>query len=283
MDLKSRWNGEVSTEVFHGVKEIVAEEAGVDLGSYKDKCIKRRIAVRVRLTGSSSAESYLLQLKEDKEERKKLVAVLTINVTQFFRNSAVFDKVGEIVLPKLFDKRKNDSMVRMPLKIWSAGCSSGEEPYSIAILLLEKFKKEFGQFGASILGTDLDEKVLQKASEGVYSEKCLGEISPELKGRYFSPQPDNCYRITDDVRRLVLFEKDNLLEKGVFERQDIIFCRNMLIYVSREEQERVLIRFADYLHPEGFLVLGKSEALIGTSRELFNAICPYERIYQKKS
>jgi chemotaxis protein methyltransferase CheR len=283
LDLKPRWNGEVSAEAFHGIKEIVAEEAGIDLGSYKDKCIKRRIAVRVRLTGNSSAESYLLQLKEEKKERKKLVAALTINVTQFFRNHAVFDKVGEVVLPKLLDKRKNGDMERMPLKIWSAGCSSGEEPYSLAILLLEKFRKELGRFGASILGTDLDEKVLRQASEGIYGEKCFGEISSELKRKYFSQHPDNYYRVKDDVRSLVVFEKNNLLEKGPSERQDIIFCRNMLIYVSREEQERVLGRFADYLLPEGFLVLGKSEALVGMSRKLFDVICPRERIYQKKA
>ena len=269
--------------MFRGIKEIVAEEAGIDLGSYKDKCIKRRIAVRVRLTGNSSAESYLLQLKEEKKERKKLVAALTINVTQFFRNPAVFNKVGEVVLPKLFDVRKNGDLERIPLKIWSAACSSGEEPYSIAILILEKFRKELGRFGVSILATDLDEKVLRQASEGIYAEKCFGEISPELKKKYFSQHPDNYYSVNDDVRNLVVFEKNNLLEKGLFERQDIIFCRNMLIYVSREEQERILARFADSLLPEGFLVLGKSEALVGTSRKLFDVICPRERIYQKKS
>lgn len=282
MDLKSRWDGDVSAEVFQGIKEIVADEAGLDLGSYKDKCIKRRIAVRVRLTGSSSAESYLLHLKEDGEERKKLIAVMTINVTQFFRNHAVFDKVAEIVLPKLFDKRKNGDVEATPLKIWSAGCSSGEEPYSLAILLLEKFREDLGLFGASILATDLDDKVLGKANEALYSKKCFNEISPELKERYFSPCPDDYYRVIDDVRRLVIFEKGNLLEKGFFEKQDLIFCRNLLIYISKEEQERILISFVEHLSSEGFLVLGKSEILVGKSRELFNTICPRERIYQKK-
>lgn len=283
MELRSHWDGDISADVFQGIKEIVAEETGVDLGSYKNKCIKRRIAVRVRLSGNSSAESYLLQLKEDFEERKKLVAAITINVTQFFRNKAVFDKVGDIVIPKLFHMRNSGEMEKMPLKIWSAGCSSGEEPYSLAILLLERFNKDLGRFGASILATDLDEKVLRHAEEGIYSEKCLGEMPTEFKEKYFSACSNNTYRVNDDVRNLVVFKKDNLLEKGFSERRDIIFCRNMLIYVSREEQEKVLGRFADYLLPEGFLILGKSEALVGNSRKLFDVICPRERIYQKKS
>jgi len=281
LDLKKRWDGDIPEEAFHGIKKIIAQETGIDLGSYKDKCIKRRIALRVRLTGNSSAGSYLFQLKNDGEERKKLIATITINVTQFFRNHAVFDKVAEVVLPKLFDMRRNGDTEKMPLKIWSAGCSSGEEPYSLAILLLEKFKKDLGRFGASILATDMDEEILRQAREGIYGEKCFKEISPELKRKYFSPCPDSCYRINDEVRDLVVFERADLLKKSFFEKQDVIFCRNMLIYVSREEQERALGRFADCLQGGGFLVLGKSEALVGTSRKLFDVVCSRERIYQK--
>ena len=151
-----------SEGAFRAIRDILLEREGFDLDSYKDKCIQRRISFRVRTSGCKSTEEYIELLNKKEEEVKKLLNALTINVTEFFRNQSTFDKLKDIVFPDIFAAKGVSGTVR----IWSAGCASGEEPYSIAIILKEWLEEELIRFNIEITATDVDEGILKKAAEG---------------------------------------------------------------------------------------------------------------------
>lgn len=268
----------ITEEIFNSIKDVVLEKSGLDIGNYKDKCIKRRIAVRVRATGCDYAREYLERLKLDEGEINRLLKALTINVTQFFRNAEVFGKIKEEVFPLIFKEKKGHDPV---LSIWSVGCSSGEEPYSLAIILKEYFFKELKSFSVTILATDFDHEVIRNAREGRYREKSLIEMTPELIDKYFSRANDGLYSIDPEIRKMVTFERKNILESIQNRELDLIICRNMLIYFSREYQSEILLKFIDALNYGGFLVLGKAETLVSESRSMLNSVSTRERIFRK--
>lgn len=188
----------------------------------------------------------------------------------------------DIVLPAIYENKINSEDRPPSLRIWSAGCSSGEEPYSIALLLQEDFRKELLRFPTNIMATDLDEEMIRRGREGIYDFKALKELQPQLIEKYFIPLSDGRYKILDKAKKLVTFKKRNIMEDKVYSEQDIIFCRNILIYFAREQQEQILLKLASALSKGGFLILGKAETLIAESRKLFKMISARERIYQKK-
>lgn len=269
---------DIPEEIFDEIKGIVKRESGLDIGNYKDKCIKRRIAVRIRARGCLSARDYLMRLKGDRDETGKLLRVLTINVTQFFRNMPTFDKIREVVFPEIFRNKASEG--NLNLRVWSAGCSSGEEPYSLAILLREFFEEELRRFSTFIIATDFDEEMIARAREGAYDERNMQEMPARLREKYFTRE-DNVYRLADKVKRMVAFRRRNLLTDKIYRDQDMILCRNILIYFSREQQRQILAKLAEALNIGGFLALGKAETLMADSRKHFRTICPRERIYQK--
>ncbi|MDH3974524.1 MAG: protein-glutamate O-methyltransferase CheR [Deltaproteobacteria bacterium] len=264
-----------------GVRDIVLERGGLDIGNYKDKCIKRRIAVRIRARGCSSHEEYLKLLKSDERETDKLLNVLTINVTQFFRNIEVYEKVREIVFPSIFREREADK--DEGIRVWSPGCSSGEEPYSVAIMLREYFRRELGQYPLSIMATDFDRKMIKKGRDGIYHEKSMEEMPPQLKEKYFSPLESGLFLVDKKIRDMVAFKRKNILEENMYGDMDLVVCRNMLIYFSREQQNEVLLKLAKALKVGGYLVLGKAETLVSESRKIFDTVCTRERIYKKSN
>lgn len=265
-----------SEGAFRVIRDILLEREGFDLDSYKDKCIQRRISFRIRTSGCRSAEEYIELLKKKEEEVKKLLNALTINVTEFFRNQTTFDKLKGIVFPDIFAAKGGSGTVR----IWSAGCASGEEPYTIAIILKDFFSEELKRSNVEITATDVDEGILKKAAEGLYQRDKLVAMSPDLRVRYFKEDGDN-YRISYDIKRMVSFRKEDIFQEGLHRDNDLIICRNLLIYFSREKQEWVLNEFWKGLNPGGFLILGRAEILVGESRKLFLTVCPKERIYRK--
>jgi chemotaxis protein methyltransferase CheR len=269
----------ITEEVFNSIKEVVFEKSGLDIGNYKDKCIKRRIAVRLRATGCEYDREYLEKLKLAEGEINRLLKALTINVTQFFRNAEVFEKIKEEVFPLIFREKKGYDPV---LNIWSVGCSSGEEPYSLAIILKEYFERELRDFSVAILATDFDHEVINNAKEGRYREKSLIEMTPELIDKYFSITNDGLFSIDPEIRKMVTFKRKNILESVQNKEIDMIICRNMLIYFSREYQNEILLKFVDALSDSGFLVLGKAETLVSESRSLLNSVSTRERIFRKK-
>ena len=269
----------ISQEVFGGIKDLISDSSGLDIGNYKDKCIMRRIAVRVRARKCGSDEEYLEILKQEEEEKKALLKALTINVTQFFRNLEVFEKIREVVLPVIFENKAGDE--HREVRIWSAGCSSGEEPYSMAIILAEYFKKDMARCPVYILATDFDHEVIAKGREGVYNEKSLLDAPSELVEKYFTKLDGGMFKIDDGIRKMVSFKRRNIFELGTHIGQDLIICRNMLIYFSRDQQQQILMSLAESLNDGGFLVLGKAETLISESRSLFKSVSTRERIYRK--
>lgn len=260
---------------FREVCRILLAKRGFDLAMYKDRCVKRRIATRVRARGCSEAGPYLELLERDEVELDTLLAALTIHVTQFFRNPATFAMLERQVLPELL--RRLQAEGRRTLRLWSAGCASGEEPYSLALLMREMAPAEVK---VDILGTDISAAILDSARRGLYEPQRLVEVPAAIRERYFTPEGQG-FRLAEPIRQMVRFERHNMLSAPHYPKVDLIICRNVLIYFSREEQANILQRFATSLPAGGILVLGKAEMLLGQSRQLFCAECAGERIYRR--
>ena len=265
-------------DAFRELMDKVTRDRGFRCSSYKDKCLRRRFAVRMRARGTASHTEYARILDADPREYDRLVRSLTINVTKFFRNWDTFSAVAQKVIPALWDRGERE------LRIWSAGCSSGEEPYSIAILL-HKHAAERNQLSrletASIVGTDIDADCLGEADRAFYSEPALVETPADLRERYF-PHVGGMYSMLPEVRRLVTFQNRDLIGSAPpFDDVHLLVCRNVVIYFEREAQDALFAEFHRALAPGGFLVLGKVETLLGAARGLFSPVNARERIFRK--
>jgi chemotaxis protein methyltransferase CheR len=268
---------DISSEEYDVILRILKRLKGIRLDIYKEKCIKRRISIRIRKTGCASAEEYGDFLMRDSAEPDHLVKVLTIHVSQFFRNPATFEKLRDEILPDLFARCADEGRDRFDL--WSAGCAGGEEPYSLAIILKESFAAELARFRVRLLATDVDLEVLKGARAGIYRPERLADVPPEVKVRWFVPEQDG-FRLAPEIRDMVTFRQGDLFEAVPDSGCDLILCRNVLIYLDRDHQATILRRFAETLRSGGVLVLGKSETLVGESRRYFQTLCPIERIYR---
>jgi chemotaxis protein methyltransferase CheR len=263
---------EVPPAVFDRIGRIMQAHSGFRLDGYKDKCVKRRINIRMRALQTPCSEAYCELLAADPEEQEQLLRVLTIHVSHFFRNPSTFEKLSCEILPKLVHQRQG-------LRMRSVGCAAGEEPYSLAILLREHFAEFVSAGRISIQGSDVDAATLDGARKALYHPDRLAEVAPELLARWFTPEGGG-FRLHPEIRSLVEFRREDLNTPPPVEQCDLILCRNVLIYFERGRQETILNGFADALAGGGILVLGKSESLFGTARSRFKTICPVERIYQ---
>ncbi len=254
--------------VFDRVSTIMYEISGVNLTASKRELVRARLSKRMRDLGSTSFSDYVrfVESEEGREELARMVDHLTTNKTSFFRELPHFVFLREEILPRYTDCRK-------ALRIWSAGCSSGEEPYSLSILLHQVFR-DVGRRDMRILGTDLSRRALVRAREGVYEEHQMEGIPDALRRQYFLPVPGGAgepvrYSVSPQVRSLVKLAPLNLMERwpmrGPF---DVIMCRNVMIYFDRETRERLVQRFARLLSPEGYLMVGHSESLNGLTHTL---------------
>ena len=248
---------------FEALTDKISRERGVSCGSYKDKCLKRRIAVRMRARGVHTYEDYGAILDGDAHEYQELLDALTINVTKFFRNAETWYALG----PYLGALARS----RPSLRVWSAGCASGEEPYTIAVLLAEA-----GAQGL-IDATDVDRLSLERTRQAKYPDAAFTEMPANLRRRYFRDgQP------LEPVRELVrVLAHDLMREPPPHPPYDLIVCRNVVIYFERQAQERLFQVFVDALAPGGVLLLGKVETLFGPARERLTLVDPRERIYTK--
>jgi chemotaxis protein methyltransferase CheR len=271
-----RGGTDIADDIFQKLGDILKQRRGFSIGCYKDKCIKRRIAIRIRATHSLSAEEYCELLQNDDAELDRLVKVLTIHVSQFFRNWPTYAKLKDEIFPYLFTER---AAAGSGLGIWSVGCASGEEPYSIALLLKEYLPSEFARYGARILATDVDTAILDQARQGLFTEDRLTEVPEKILKSWFT-NIDGKYRLAPEIMAMVDFEQGDIFAVKSYTKQDLILCRNVLIYFERFQQELILNGFADALGSGGVLVLGKAETLIGNTRNRFQTICPVERIYR---
>ena len=269
---------EVSDEELAEISTILGMWCGFDMSFYKDKCMKRRVAIRVRSTGHSSVADYCCLLRENGHERGLLQKVLTIHVSHFFRNPSVFEKLRDQVLPELFSRAFDTG--QKEFRICSLGCASGEEPYSTAILLAEHFENELKVVPAHITGLDIDDATLAAARKGEYGEDRLREVIPHLRNKYFHPDGTR-FRLIPEIREMVTFVLGNLTKPESYPPSDLLFCRNTLIYFTQPEQENILKRIAASIPPGGILVLGTSETLVGDVRRDFMPISLPGRIYRR--
>ena len=249
-----------------------------DLSVYKDKCMKRRVSIRMRSMRCHDGAEYCNLLRQSPLELDLLQKALTIHVSHFFRNPSMFEKLRTEVFPELFRTCLQNEIVN--LRIWSLGCAGGEESYSLAILLREHFGKELRTVKTVIEGTDVDSQTLQFARQGEYIEDRLKEVPADLLDHYFR-RSGTRYRLVQEIRQMVTFHQGDITATSIYTPGDLVLCRNTLIYFTRPDQEKILDGIADILSPGGILVLGKSETLVGEVRRRFEAVCPVERIYRR--
>lgn len=262
---------------FAALTEKIARERAFGCASYKEKCLRRRIAVRMRARGVHRFADYAALLDRDAVEYERLLDTLTINVTKLFRNWSTFDALSRLVVPILWEGAAR------PIRGWSAGCSSGEEPYSLAILF-HRHAAERGEIAnasrVQVLASDIDRPSLEAARRGHFADGAFADTPEELRRRYFSTRPP--HEVAPEIRPLVVFERRDLIVDPPPAGMHLIACRNVLIYFDRVTQESLFQRFYDALVPGGFLVLGKVETLLGPTRSLFAAVDPRERIFRRR-
>ena len=258
------------------LKAKIHRERGFNTQFYKDKCLRRRIAVRMRARGRATFAEYGLLLDAEPAEYDVLLDTLTINVTKLFRNTDTWKVVEDVVIPRLFD------WARPQHRIWSAGSASGEEAYTVSILLhewAERHRRTGDLARFHVTGTDIDRRSLEAAARAEFPELSLTETPDDVRAKWFSPGPP--FRLRPEAKRNVTFVRRDLISDPPLREQSLIFCRNVIIYFDREIQERLFQHFYDALLPGGFLVLGKVETLIGPTRGMFRAVNNRERIFQK--
>jgi len=249
---------------------------GLQWRPFRRKGIRRKVERRITQVGASTFEEYLLKIKKDPEEQRHLSQILTVTISRFFRDKAVFHTIRHSVIPNLLREINQGE-----LKIWSIGCASGEEPYSFSILWRDKFERSWPQIHLSIVGTDIDEKLLERAREGRYKKSSLKEVAEETL-RNFIKIENRVYILDQIVRESVEFRRHDILHEEPFLGMDIVFCRNLAFtYFSKESQIDVLKKIAASLRGKGYLVIGKDELLPLMYPSLFVPAFPTEKIYQK--
>ena len=260
-------------EDFNYLSQLAAAQAGINLTTDKKELLYGRVAKRLRLLKLDNFKDYCSLLKQDNnEESSHFINSITTNVTSFFRENHHFEYLTDKVIPDIIRERSNTSRPR--LRIWSAGCSTGKEPYSIAMVLRENIK-DIDRWDVKILATDLDSNVLHTAKEAIYPISRAEQVSPERKKRWMlegTGEKSSYIKIKKEIRDLVHFKQLNLTEPwpmhGTF---DCIFFRNVAIYFKRPTQIDILNRFADHMEKNGTLFVGHSESLIGLSQRYSNA------------
>ncbi|MGH7444382.1 MAG: CheR family methyltransferase [Longimicrobiales bacterium] len=271
-------NGELSEAdagELRDLKRLIAQRVGLDCAGYKERCLRRRIAVRMRARGLHRYRDYAALLASDPAEGARLLDAVMINVSKFFRNNEVWTAIRETVMPWLFE------LDAPAVRLWSAGCASGEEPYSLAILLHEYAHTHGHSLDRfEILGTDVDQGALAAARRAEYGPYALTETSDAARARWFE-EDGSVVRVRSEVTSLVRFESLDLIQDTYPGDMHLIICRNVIIYFERDVQERLFQRFREALAPSGFLVLGKVETLFGATGAGYQTIANRERIFRR--
>jgi len=259
--------------------EKVHRDRGYDFRGYKRGMVMRRLERRLHATGSGTYLDYIQFLDTHPEEYQKLAEYLTIKVSGFFRNPHAFQQVAGLVLPELVSYKK--SRGERSLRFWSAACAQGEEPYSIAILLAEFLGHQRRDFDISIYATDISQQALSEAQAGIYSLEDIEHLPGNIMESYFARNED--YEVRSDIRRMVSFsclDLTSTIQQPILEL-DCIFCCNVLIYLQKHLQEKVLGMLYDSLATPGYLVLGEMETPIGNLAEKLECLDSKAKIYKK--
>ena len=263
---------------FKVVKNLVADQTGIHLTDAKKDLVYGRLSKRIRKLGLSSFLEYIEYVKHDHEEELiNFINAITTNLTSFFRENHHFDYLGNTLLPRLLKSNEDTRKIR----IWSAGCSTGEEPYSIAMTILDNLEN-LQNWDIKILATDLDTNVIQTASAGIYPIERINGIDSKLKKRWFlngKGQKSGFVKVSSELQDLIIFRQLNLMNKWPMKGEfDAIFCRNAVIYFDKPTQKILFDRFANILTHNGTLFIGHSETLFKVS-DRFKSLG--STIYQK--
>lgn len=260
------------------VLDFIHQQKGIDLSSYRQNFILRRLRFRINATNSENGFGYINLIKKNSDEFNRFLDTLAINVTEFFRDPDVFAVFRKVALSEII-KRKESTNNRV-VRAWSAGCASGEETYSLAILIKEEvLEKE--NFLVRIWGTDIDNEALGEARKAEYEASRLKEVDKKRLEEYFIPLSNGSYRLKEEIRRMVRFDQHNLISDLPLKFMDIILCRNVMIYLSHHQQEILFKKFNQSLNPKGYLVIGKVETIWSDLRDLFIPVELRQKIYQK--
>ena len=261
---------------------LLRSQTGHDFSGYKPNTVNRRIERRMAVHQIEDMEKFALFLKKTPSEVEALFRDLLIGVTSFFRDPDAFVVLEEQCLPKILTEKQADT----PLRIWVAGCSTGEEAYSLAILVAEQQEKLKKNFAVQIFATDIDNKAIATARTGIYPASIAADISSERLSRYFSPNPGEvsgspgAYRVQKSIRDILIFSEHNVIKDPPFSNLDLISCRNLLIYMSVDLQRKLIPLFQYALNPGGYLFLGSSES-VGDYGDSFTSIHRKAKIYQR--
>jgi chemotaxis protein methyltransferase CheR len=269
-------------DVFRLLRDFIHGYCGIYFDDGSRFLLERRLSRRLEQRQLKSFEEYYRFLRYDRKREEELIVLidnLTTNETYFFRENQQLRAFSEEILPEL----RRTLADRRSLRIWSAGCSTGEEPYTIAILLLES-GDWWRDWQVEIIGSDINQRVLHTARAGVYKKGALRATSPEMLAKYFIEEEKGNYRIIDKVRTLVSFSYLNLLDPyktSLVTHVDLIFCRNVIIYFDKEAKKKVIASFYDKLREGGYLLLGHSESLINISNAFVLRTLKNDMVYQK--
>jgi chemotaxis protein methyltransferase CheR len=254
----------LSHEDFQIIKEMIYSKAGIVLSDDKKNMVRSRLSQRLRTLNIAEVKDYIIYLKKnlhDHDEWGEFINCLTTNLTSFFRENHHFDHFKEFVLDKMLNDRKVNVMAKRTLRIWSSACSTGEEPYSIAMTILDNVPYSTG-WDIKILATDIDTNILAKAQKGIYKNK--NQLSQSLMEKYCKPIDDDHFEIKDTVKKLITFKPLNLLKDWPMKSKfDVIFCRNVVIYFDRPTQEQIFTKMGEFMNDDGWLYIGHSESLFG--------------------
>lgn len=251
---------ELTPDLFDEITSMVSADTGIQFLPEKRTLVQARISKRIRALNMTGFVDYakFLQSAKGREERKSLVSVLTTNVTRFFRESHHFDHLRDDILPPLIESARNGGRVRL----WSAGCSSGEEPYSIALTALG-LNADLGRYDFKILASDLDPVVVAHGRRGVYRTSAIDSVPPSLRNKYFKSYDGDrgaSSIASDQLKSIISFRELNLMNDWPFRGKfDVIFCRNVVIYFDIATSERIWAKYAERLVPGGMLYVGHSE------------------------
>ena len=246
---------------FERFRKIIYDHSSINFSSSNRAVLESRLKERLKICSIKTVSEYYDMVSSDQEELRTLLDTVTTNLTRFFRNKSHFETLGKYVIPDWLNNKRSPK--GRCLRIWSAGCSTGEEPYTVAMVLKDNLP---GDVKVEIIGSDLSLKSLITAKAGFYPQTRVEDIPQHLLLKYFEKTSDG-YQITDEIKNLVRFDYHNLKFEATFRDLDIVFCRNVLIYFDHVAQKEVIQRFWKIMNDRSYLFIGHSESLFGMNTQ----------------